>query len=91
MATSPKLDADLSGTPVDKTKYQSMIGSLMYLTASRLDLVQTIYYCARYQARPLEKHLKVVLIHVSWMSKKQNCTAMSTAEAEYMALSTSCA
>ncbi|GJZ69568.1 retrovirus-related pol polyprotein from transposon TNT 1-94 [Tanacetum coccineum] len=35
MATSPKLDANLSGTPVDKTKYQSMIGSLMYLTANR--------------------------------------------------------
>ncbi|GKG09662.1 hypothetical protein Tco_0338408 [Tanacetum coccineum] len=28
---------------------------------------------------------------VSWMSKKQNCTAMSSAEAEYVALSTSCA
>ncbi|GKA02662.1 retrovirus-related pol polyprotein from transposon TNT 1-94 [Tanacetum coccineum] len=40
MATSPKLDADLSGTPVDKTIYQSMIGSLMYLTASRPDPVQ---------------------------------------------------
>nr|GEU99379.1 Gag-Pol polyprotein [Tanacetum cinerariifolium] len=28
---------------------------------------------------------------VSWMSKKQNCTAMSSAEAEYVALSASCA
>ncbi|GKB42646.1 copia-type pol polyprotein, partial [Tanacetum coccineum] len=40
MATKPKLDADLSGTPVDQTKYRSMIGSLMYLTSSRPDLVQ---------------------------------------------------
>ncbi|GJS45073.1 gag-pol polyprotein [Tanacetum coccineum] len=39
MATSPKLDADLSGTPVDQTKYHSMIKSPMYLTASRPDLV----------------------------------------------------
>ncbi|GKA38243.1 retrovirus-related pol polyprotein from transposon TNT 1-94 [Tanacetum coccineum] len=35
LATKPKLDADLSGTPVDQTKYQSMIGSLMYLTFCR--------------------------------------------------------
>ncbi|GJY24980.1 retrovirus-related pol polyprotein from transposon TNT 1-94 [Tanacetum coccineum] len=40
LATKPKLDADLSGTPVDQTKYRSMIGSLMYLTSSRPDLVQ---------------------------------------------------
>ncbi|GKF06659.1 ribonuclease H-like domain-containing protein [Tanacetum coccineum] len=40
MATKPKLDADLSGLPVDQTKYRSMIGSLMYLTSSRPDLVQ---------------------------------------------------
>ncbi|GJX45324.1 retrovirus-related pol polyprotein from transposon TNT 1-94 [Tanacetum coccineum] len=39
MATKPKLDADLSGTPVDQTNYGSMIGSLMYLTSSRPDLV----------------------------------------------------
>ncbi|GKC23888.1 retrovirus-related pol polyprotein from transposon TNT 1-94 [Tanacetum coccineum] len=60
MATSPKLDADLSDTPVDKTKYQSRIGPLMYLTVNRPDLVQAVRYCARYQARPTEKHLKEV-------------------------------
>ncbi|GJX44677.1 hypothetical protein Tco_0261353 [Tanacetum coccineum] len=119
MYSKPKLDADLSG-----------------------DIVQAVCYCARYQARPTEKHLKEVkrifrylrgTIHmglwypkgsgfdltafsdadhagcidtrkstsggiqflgdklVSWMSKKQNCTAMSSAEAEYVALSASCA
>ncbi|GKD38200.1 retrovirus-related pol polyprotein from transposon TNT 1-94 [Tanacetum coccineum] len=36
----------------------SVIGSLMYLTSSRPDIVQAICYCARYQARPMEKHLK---------------------------------
>nr|GEU50206.1 hypothetical protein [Tanacetum cinerariifolium] len=40
---APKhLDADLSGTPVDQTKYQSMVGELMYLTASRPNIVLAI-------------------------------------------------
>nr|GEZ49121.1 hypothetical protein [Tanacetum cinerariifolium] len=60
IATKPKLDANFSGTPVDQTRYQSMIGSLMYLTSSRPDLVQVVCYCARYQSRPMEKHLKEV-------------------------------
>ncbi|GJU46819.1 uncharacterized mitochondrial protein-like protein [Tanacetum coccineum] len=59
MATKP-LDADLSGTPVDQTKYRSMVGALMYLTASRPDIVHATCYCARYQARPTEKHLREV-------------------------------
>ncbi|GJR41076.1 hypothetical protein Tco_1216760 [Tanacetum coccineum] len=37
-----------------------MIRSLMYLTSSRPDLLQVVCYCARYQARPTEKHLKEV-------------------------------
>nr|GEX20867.1 hypothetical protein [Tanacetum cinerariifolium] len=40
MATKPKLDADLSGNTVDQTNYRSKIGSLMYLTSSRPDIVQ---------------------------------------------------
>ncbi|GJV77108.1 retrovirus-related pol polyprotein from transposon TNT 1-94 [Tanacetum coccineum] len=60
MATKPKLDADLSETPIDETRYRSMIGSLMYLMSSRPDIVQTVCYCAHYQARPIEKHLKEV-------------------------------
>ncbi|GKA62821.1 retrovirus-related pol polyprotein from transposon TNT 1-94 [Tanacetum coccineum] len=142
LATKPKLDVDLSGEPVDQSDYHSKIGSLMYLTSSRPDLVQAVCYCARYQARPTQKHLKEVkrifkylkgtinmglwypkdsgfeltafldADHagcidtqkstsggiqflgdklVSWMSKKQNCTTMSSAEAEYVALFTSCA
>nr|GFA90744.1 hypothetical protein [Tanacetum cinerariifolium] len=54
------LDADLSGTPVDQTKYQSMVGALMYLTTSRSDIAHATCYCARYQAKPTEKHLIVV-------------------------------
>ncbi|GJR40153.1 hypothetical protein Tco_1215837 [Tanacetum coccineum] len=59
MATK-HLDADLSGTPVDQTKYCSMVGALMYLTASRPDIVHATCYCARYQAKPTEKHLTAV-------------------------------
>ncbi|GJS35032.1 hypothetical protein Tco_0533414 [Tanacetum coccineum] len=54
------LDADLSGTPVDQTKYHSMVGALMYLTTSQPDIVHVTCYYARYQARPTEKHLKEV-------------------------------
>ncbi|GJZ32000.1 retrovirus-related pol polyprotein from transposon TNT 1-94 [Tanacetum coccineum] len=60
IATKPKLDADVSGEPIDQTDYRSKIGSLMYLTSSRPDIVQAVCYCARYQARPTEKHLKEV-------------------------------
>nr|GEY21822.1 hypothetical protein [Tanacetum cinerariifolium] len=56
MATK-NLDTDLSGTSVDQTKYRSMVGALMYLTASRPDIMHTTCYCARYQAKPTEKHL----------------------------------
>ncbi|GKE25214.1 ribonuclease H-like domain-containing protein [Tanacetum coccineum] len=46
LASKPKLDADLSGEPVDQTDYRSKIGSLMYLTSGRPDLVQALCYCA---------------------------------------------
>nr|GEV70190.1 putative ribonuclease H-like domain-containing protein [Tanacetum cinerariifolium] len=59
MATK-HLDADLTGTPIDQTKYQSMVGALMYLTASRPDIVHATCYCARYQAKPTEKHLTAI-------------------------------
>nr|GEX25597.1 hypothetical protein [Tanacetum cinerariifolium] len=48
------------GTPVDATKYRSMIGALMYLTSSRPEIVHATCVCARYQAHPTEKHLKEV-------------------------------
>nr|GEV36729.1 retrovirus-related Pol polyprotein from transposon TNT 1-94 [Tanacetum cinerariifolium] len=142
MATK-HLDADLSGTPIDQTKYRSMVRALMYPTASRPDIVHATCYCARYQAKPTEKHLTVVkrilrylkdTIHmglwypkdtgfeltyfsnsdhvgcldshkstsggiqflggdklVSWSSKKQDCTSISSAEADYVSLFVCCA
>ncbi|GKE50789.1 hypothetical protein Tco_1485945 [Tanacetum coccineum] len=137
MTTKPKLDADLSGKLVDQTDDLSKIGSLMYLTSSKPDIVQAICYCACYQARQTEKHLKedkrifrylrgtinmglwypmdsvfeltsfsdvdhagcldtrkstsggIQFLGdklVRWMSKKQDYTAMSLAEAEYATL-----
>nr|GEU68209.1 retrovirus-related Pol polyprotein from transposon TNT 1-94 [Tanacetum cinerariifolium] len=59
MATK-HLDADLSRTPIDQTKYHSMVKALMYLTASRPDSMHATCYCARYQAKPTEKHLTAV-------------------------------
>ncbi|GJS07481.1 retrovirus-related pol polyprotein from transposon TNT 1-94 [Tanacetum coccineum] len=59
MATK-HLDADPSGTPVDQTKYHSMVGALIYLTTSRPDIVHATCYCARYQAKPTKKHLTAV-------------------------------
>nr|GEX95231.1 retrovirus-related Pol polyprotein from transposon TNT 1-94 [Tanacetum cinerariifolium] len=56
------LDADLSGTPIDQTKYRSMVGAIMYLTASRPDIIHATCYCARYQAQPIEKHLTAIQI-----------------------------
>ncbi|GJY64365.1 retrovirus-related pol polyprotein from transposon TNT 1-94 [Tanacetum coccineum] len=57
MVEKKKLDKDLQGKPVDATLYRGMIGSLMYLTSSRPDLIYAVCLCARYQAKPIEKHL----------------------------------
>ncbi|GKC38608.1 hypothetical protein Tco_1050992, partial [Tanacetum coccineum] len=53
-----KLDLDKNGTPVDATKYQSMIGALMYLTSRRPDIVHATCLCAQYMAQPTKNHLK---------------------------------
>ncbi|GKG00364.1 hypothetical protein Tco_0302054, partial [Tanacetum coccineum] len=53
-----KLDEDLLGIPVDQNRFRGMVGSLMYLTASRPDLVFVVCMCAIYQANPTKKHLE---------------------------------
>ncbi|GKB25600.1 retrovirus-related pol polyprotein from transposon TNT 1-94 [Tanacetum coccineum] len=60
MVEKSKLGEDLQGYPVDATLYRGMIGSLMYLTSSRLDLIYAVCLCARYQAKPTEKDLNAV-------------------------------
>ncbi|GKE44978.1 hypothetical protein Tco_1472262, partial [Tanacetum coccineum] len=48
------------GKPVDATLYHGMIGSLIYLTFSRPDLIYAVCLCAQHQAKPTEKHLNSV-------------------------------
>ena len=57
--TSPnvKLTVDLLGKSVDPSLYRSMIGSLLYLIASRPDISYNVGVCARYQVNPKESHL----------------------------------
>ncbi|GJW84137.1 putative ribonuclease H-like domain-containing protein [Tanacetum coccineum] len=60
MVKKSKLDKDKEGKVIDPSHYRGMIGTLLYLTASRLDLQFAICMCARYKARPTEKHLNAV-------------------------------
>ena len=58
--TCCKLRKDDESKEVDKIIYRSMIGSLLYVTASRPDVMQAIGQVARFQATPNETHVLVV-------------------------------
>ena len=60
MATTTKLDKDEQGNSVDIKLFRSMIGSLLYLTASRPDIMFSVCLCARFQSCPKESHLVAV-------------------------------
>ena len=60
MATNGHLDLDEGGKSVDQTLYRSMIGSLLYLTASSPDIMFSECMCARFQANPKESHLSAI-------------------------------
>ncbi|GKC19077.1 putative ribonuclease H-like domain-containing protein [Tanacetum coccineum] len=60
MVEKMKLDEDRQGKLVDPTRFCGMVGSLMYLSASRPDIVFVVCMCARYQAKPTEKHLHAI-------------------------------
>jgi hypothetical protein len=58
MGTNGSLDNDASGNMVDQTMYRSMIRNLLYVTASRLDVMFSVCMCARFEASPRKSHLK---------------------------------
>nr|GEY57963.1 uncharacterized mitochondrial protein AtMg00810-like [Tanacetum cinerariifolium] len=81
-----KLDEDLLGIPVDQTRFRGMVSSLMYLTASRPDLVFAVCVCARYQAKTTKKHLEAIkwvfrylkeTINIGLWYLKDNCMALT--------------
>ena len=60
MGTNGHLDLDTGGKSVDQKVYRSMIGSLLYLYASRPDIMLSVCMCARFQSDPKESHLTAV-------------------------------
>ncbi|GJW86286.1 hypothetical protein Tco_0161626 [Tanacetum coccineum] len=80
METSKPLMMDENAEDVDVHLYRSMIGSLMYLTSSRTDIMFAVYACARFQVTPKVSHLHA----------KQTIVANSTTEAEYVATTSCC-
>nr|GEX96427.1 uncharacterized mitochondrial protein AtMg00810-like [Tanacetum cinerariifolium] len=78
-----KLDANPQGKEVDPTHYCGMIDSLMYLTASRPDLVFSVCMCARYLAKPTEHAVKRIFrylsrtINMGLCYSKDSCMALT--------------
>jgi hypothetical protein len=60
MGTNGHLDLDTGGKSIDQKVYRSIIGSLLYLCASRPDIMLSVCMCARFQANPKEVHLRAV-------------------------------
>eukprot|EP00253_Pinus_taeda_P013579 PITA_13579 len=141
MVTGCSLSANDDSAAVHQPTYRSLIGSLLYLTGTRPDIMHAVGIVGRFQANPKETHLQVVkrifkylqgtqnyglwyprntdlTLHaytnadwagsmddrkrtsggaffmgsrlVSWFNKKQSSIALSTAEAEYVAVASCC-
>ncbi|GJX05331.1 putative ribonuclease H-like domain-containing protein [Tanacetum coccineum] len=99
IVSNKPLVKDEDGVDVDVHVYGSMIGSLMYLTASRPYIMFAVCACARFQVTPKASHLNVIVIMrksttggcqflgrrlISWQCKKQTIVANSTTEVEYV-------
>ncbi|KAI3815343.1 hypothetical protein L1987_15008 [Smallanthus sonchifolius] len=66
-----KLNSDPDGKDVDYRLYRAMIGYLMYLTASRPDIMFAVFICSRFQAKPKESHLIAVKRIFRYLKGKQ--------------------
>ena len=93
MSSSTKLNVDSSRVEVSPILYRSIIGSLLYLTASRPDIAFSVGVCARYQAAPKESHLTAVkriiryvngtLDYGLWYSKDSNACLAGYSDADW--------
>jgi hypothetical protein len=93
IGTNDQLGVDASGNMVDQMLYHSIIGSLLYVTASRPDVMFSMCKCARYQASPREIHLKatkIILIYLKgthdvglWYPKRSNFELIGYSDFDY--------
>ena len=60
MSSTTKLNKDKNGKPVDEKRFRDMIRSLLYLAASRLDIIFATCLCAHFQSSPKESHLNTI-------------------------------
>nr|GFA50240.1 hypothetical protein [Tanacetum cinerariifolium] len=104
--TKKPLVKDAKVVDVDVHLYRSMISSLMYLTASGLDIMYAVCACSRFQVTPKTSDLQAVKRIfrksttrgcqfldkrlITWQCKKQTIVATSTTEAEYVAVVNCC-
>jgi len=72
MGTNGSLDSDISGNMMDQKMYWSMIGSLLYVTASRPDVMFSLCMCARFQASLRESHFKATKRILRYLRHTQN-------------------
>ncbi|GJV96630.1 hypothetical protein Tco_1548207 [Tanacetum coccineum] len=86
MVPPNNLGPDLAGKQVNETSYKGMIGSLMYLTATKLDIQFSTVLYARYQSNPKESHLTVMKKNPQVPERKT-----TSAEAKYVAAAGCCA
>ena len=72
METNDNLDNDASGNMVDQKLYRSMIESLLYVPASRPDVMFSVWMFTRFQASPRKSHLKATKRILRFLKHTQN-------------------
>ena len=72
MSITCKLDKDEKDKKVDQKLYRGIIGSLLYLTASRLDIMLSICMCARFQSEPKKSYLAATKRILKYLTSTQN-------------------